>query len=176
MALAPRDGLLKRGVALTGVSATALLSTALFDVPPILVWNATPSVPLGLYAVLPIGTPKLGDLVLVEPPTELAGYLSKRGYLPDGTPILKRVAALSRQRVCRTGRAIHIDDVVRAIADERDNRERSLPTWSGCHRLRSDEVFFLNGAPNSLDGRYFGTLKIDVIGGRAVPLWTFDRR
>ena len=72
---------LKLGIALTGLSATALLSTALLDVPPILVWNASPSVPVGLYAVLPIGTPKLGDLVLVEPPTELAGYLSRRGYL-----------------------------------------------------------------------------------------------
>ena len=90
--------------------------------------------------------------------------------------MLKRVAALSGQRVCRTGRAVHIDDVVRAIAEERDAQERPLPTWSGCHRLQSDEVFFLNGAPNSLDGRYFGALKLDVIRGRAVPLWTFDRR
>lgn len=168
----PRDGLLKPSIAMTAIMAIALVGTASFNVPPIFVWNASPSVPVGLYVVVPISTLSLGDLALVNPPPALTKYLSRREYLSAGTPMLKRIAALSGQHVCRTGRVIRIDGLVRATAQHRDARERLLPAWSGCDQLQSDEVFFLNNAPNSLDGRYFGPLHCDTIGGQAIPLWT----
>jgi conjugative transfer signal peptidase TraF len=150
---------------------------ALVPPAPKLIWNATASTPAGLYAVRPIGDPQVGDLVLVMPPEPVASFLSDGGYLPKGVPLLKHVAAVPGQRICRLGRAITIDGVVIAAARERDSRGRDLPVWSGCRIIANTEIFLMNAdVPDSLDGRYFGPLPAASIIGRATPLWTNDRR
>ncbi len=159
--------------ALSAILCAALLSTLGADVAPRLIWNASASVPVGLYAVLPTSSPQLGDLVLVDPPEDLAGYLDLRGYLPRGIPMLKHVAALPGQVVCRTGMTVWIDRMVVADARAEDRIGRRLASWSGCHRLRQDQVFLLNAdVPDSLDGRYFGPLPVSAVRGPAVAIWT----
>ena len=59
-----------------GVGATAL--PQLDDRPPWLVWNASASVPIGLYAVDTIIDVHTGDLVVVRPPEPLARFLADR--------------------------------------------------------------------------------------------------
>ena len=49
-----------------------------------------------------------------------------------------------------------------------------LPRWLGCHRLRPGELFLLNPAPDSLDGRYFGPLPDTGVVGVAHPLLVRD--
>ena len=44
----------------------------------------------------------------------------------------------------------------------------------GCHRVRTDELFLLNPAPDSLDGRYFGALPAAGLIGTAHPILTRD--
>lgn len=57
-----------------------------------------------------------------------------------------------------------------------DRLGRPLPTWHGCRRLESGEVFLLNPAePDSLDGRYFGTLLRTNIVARLCPVWVTER-
>ena len=73
----------------------------LFHQVPKLVWNASASVPIGLYAVRPTGTLHIAELVVVTPPEPLARFLDERRYLPKGVPLLKRVLALPGQTVCR---------------------------------------------------------------------------
>lgn len=159
------------GLACVGVSVVAL--TAFWRPAPVLIWNASASVPVGLYAVRSPGTLTIGELVVVQPPEPLAAFLANGGYLPLGAPLIKHVAALAGETVCRNGAAVSIDGVVLANAHERDHASRLLPVWSGCRRIVSSEVFLLNaGEPASLDGRYFGTLPVSSIVGRAVPLWT----
>ena len=68
----------------------------------------------------------------------LARFLDLRGYLPRGIPMLKRVAALPEQMVCRTGETIEVDGLAVAAARAEDRISRTLPIWSGCHRLRQD--------------------------------------
>ncbi|MEM6899184.1 MAG: S26 family signal peptidase [Pseudomonadota bacterium] len=140
---------------------------------PILVWNASASVPIGFYAVQPLDTPNVGDLAVLEPPSPLGDWLLEHGYLGADVPLIKHVAALPGQRVCRTGVTISIDSVTVATAKERDRLERPLPVWQGCHLLTDDQIFFLNpDTKASLDGRYFGPLPRNTIVGRAVPIWT----
>ncbi|MYZ49094.1 S26 family signal peptidase [Propylenella binzhouense] len=159
--------------------AAAGLTTlgAWFDPPPKLVWNASASVPIGLYAVQPIERLEVTQLVVVRPPEPLAAFLSDGGYLGYGAPLLKRIAALPGQTVCREGAEVKVQGVTWAVARERDRIGRMLPTWSGCRRLRDGEVFLLNwDEPDSLDGRYFGPLPASSLAGRAVPLWTDEER
>ena len=113
-----------------GVGATAL--PQLDDRPPWLVWNASASVPIGLYAVARITGVHAGDLVVVRPPEPLARFLADGGYLPRGVPLLKHVAAVAGQTVCRIGRSVTVDAIEMGEARERDGRGRALPVWQGC--------------------------------------------
>jgi len=160
-------------LALTLLSCAALASTSFMRHEPLFIWNASASVPIGLYAVRPIGDLTVTDLVVARPPAQLADWLHQRRYLPKGAPLIKRVAALPGQKICRDGLAITVDGIVMAEARERDHAGRSLPAWRGCFLLLPGEVFLLNWEePASLDGRYFGSFPIKAIIGRAVPVWT----
>jgi conjugative transfer signal peptidase TraF len=138
-----------------------------------LIWNASASVPVGLYTVKSASIHHVGDLVVVRPPETLAAFLETRGYLARGVPLLKHIAALPGQIVCRIGPTITIDGMIAGQALDRDHLGRSLPGWQGCRRVADDDVFLMNGrSENSLDGRYFGPLPATTIVGRADPLWT----
>lgn len=137
------------------------------------VWNLTPSVPRGLYAVEPLRSLRVTTLVVVQPPPALASLLDHGGYLPRGVPLLKRIFALSGRTVCRIDTQITVDGVAASPARERDSRGRLLPSWQGCRVIGHDEVFLMNwDEPDSLDGRYFGPLPMTAVVARAVPLWT----
>ena len=153
-----------------GVGATALPQHD--DRRPWLVWNASASVPIGLYAVDTIIDVQTGDLVVVRPPEPLARFLADSGYLPRGVPLLKHVAAVAGQTVCRIGRSVTVDAIEIGEARERDSRNRVLPIWQGCRAIAKGDVFLMNPqSADSLDGRYFGPLHAASIVGRAIPLW-----
>src|SRR3546814_6263031 len=84
--------------------------------------------------------------------------MANRHYLPIGVPLMKHVVALPGQWACRVGAVVSVDGNRVAIAKSHDRMGRPLPSWQGCHRVRTDELFLLNPAPDSLDGRYFGAL------------------
>ena len=146
--------------------------SALFHPPPRLIWNASASVPIGLYSIRPAVTLHLGEIVVALPPEPLASYLADRGYLPEGVPLLKHILALAGQTVCRTGDTITVDgaNVGRVLASDWLGRE--LPRWQGCQVLAAGRIFLMNvQSEHSLDGRYFGPLATSAVLGRAVPLW-----
>jgi conjugative transfer signal peptidase TraF len=157
-------------------TATALMAATIGCQPtPRFVWNASESVPIGLYSVQPANHLIVTDLVVAFPPEVLATHLAERGYLPRGVPLIKRVLALPPQIACRQDLEITVDGIEMGAACERDRRGRVLPAWQGCRVLRHGEVFLMNwDEPASLDSRYFGPLPLTVIIGRAVPLWTFE--
>lgn len=154
----------------------AAIGTAIGTIAPTplkLVWNASASVPVGLYQIAPADRLRIGDLVAAVAPEPLARVLSERGYLPRGAPLLKRVAALPGQRVCRVAGVITVDGIALGTPLERDRRGRDLPAWSGCHVVADGELFLMNWQVNdSLDGRYFGPLPASTVIGRALPLYT----
>jgi conjugative transfer signal peptidase TraF len=158
---------------LTCLSVLSVTLPGLVHPAPKLIWNASASVPIGLYAVHPAGTLRVTELVVVRPPEPLAAFLDQRRYLPKGVPLLKRVLALAGQIVCRNASTITVDGIAMGDALEHDSRGRPLPVWQGCRRIASGEVFLMNRQSKaSLDGRYFGSLPATAIVGRAVPLWT----
>jgi len=157
----------------TYFSAMAAVGAAFEKPLPRLIWNASASTPVGLYAVRPRGALRDTELVVVMPPEPIASFLADGGYLPRGVPLMKRVLALPGQIVCRHGLRITIDQVEVGDAQARDRRGRDLPDWQGCQTVATGDVFLMNpGVPDSLDGRYFGPLPASSIVGRAVPLWT----
>lgn len=147
--------------------------SAFVEMPRRLIWNASASAPIGLYAVDAPDGIEVTDLAIVVPPEPVANFLSSNGYIPRGVPLMKRLLALPGQRVCRKDLLISVNGIAMGTARERDSRGRDLPTWQGCRTLRDGEVFLMNWqSADSLDGRYFGPLPASSIVGRAMPLWT----
>lgn len=154
-------------------AAAILLLSTVGRTTPRYIWNASNSVPIGLYRLRPVTTLTVTELVAVQPPDPLATFLDLYGYLPAGVPMLKRVLALPGQTVCRDGLAIAVDNIAVGQAHERDGRGRPLPVWQGCRVIADGDVFVMNWqSADSLDGRYFGPLPASAMIGRAVPLWT----
>lgn len=140
------------------------------------IWNASESVPVGLYRLQPTGKLGVADLVAVQPPEPLATFLSDGGYLPRGVQMLKRILALPGQTICRNALTITVDDIAVGDARERDSRGRLLPVWQGCRVVEEDELFLMNPrSADSLDGRYFGPLPASAVIGRAQPIWTNEK-
>ena len=159
------------------VFCIAALPTALeHHATPAVLWNTTPSAPVGLYRVHPAHPLKVGDWVAAWPPRTLRGLFGARSYLPLGVPLVKRIAALEPSRVCRTGDQVSVDGRPIAIARPSDRLGRDLPTWSGCRTLHGRDVFLLNTDEASLDGRYFGPISADLVVGRLTPLWIWGGR
>ena len=166
---------MKRGgikiIAVSGAGVAAISVAAVADFAPIVVWNASASAPIGLYRIERNSPPYIGDFVLVKPDEDLAKFVTKRGYLPENIPLLKRVAALSGDEICREWEAIFINETRVADALNFDSQGRIMPSWSGCIRLQSGEIFLLNDAENSFDGRYFGATGVDNVIGVARAVW-----
>jgi len=153
------------GLALIGFSAFA-------DPAPRLVWNVSASAPIGLYRVV-FGEVKRGDLVLVRPSEMIARFAAERGYLPLGTPLVKRIAALSGDDVCAFKDAVIVNGRVVARRLEKDGAGWLLPRWNDCRELAGDELFLLmEDVQDSFDSRYFGPVSAVNVIGRLVPLWT----
>jgi conjugative transfer signal peptidase TraF len=157
----------------TSIASAALGTSAAIDLPKRLLWNASASAPIGLYAVQPADDLQVSDLVVIAPPPELTTFLAARGYLPKGVPLLKRVLALTGQTVCRDGLDILAYGTSVGRARIRDRAGRELPVWQGCRRIADSELFLMNwDAPDSVDSRYFGLLPRSSVIGRALPVWT----
>ncbi|MCC6887288.1 MAG: S26 family signal peptidase [Hyphomicrobiales bacterium] len=162
---------------ITVIAAVALTAFTGSKPAPLLIWNASESVPIGLYCVQPNGRLFVTTLVVAIPPEPLASFLADGDYLPRGVPLLKRILALPGQFVCRNELLISVDGIEIGAARERDSRGRTLPVWQGCRVIGDGEVFLMNwNEPASLDSRYFGPIPSSAIVGRAEPLWTFEER
>ena len=160
-------------VMVTYVMTMGVAIASFVHLPTKLIWNASASTPIGLYSIAPASHLEVTDLVAVRAPEPLAAFMVERGYVGRGVPLMKRVAGLPGQQVCRRDHAIAVDGVPMGYALGRDHLGRPLPVWQGCRRIGEDELFLMNwSVPDSLDGRYFGPLPTSTVIGRATPLWT----
>jgi conjugative transfer signal peptidase TraF len=156
------------------LGATALWLPAAWPTCPLLVYNPSDSMPLGWYLVEPVRTWHKDDLVVARLRPAASVLAAQRGYLPVGTPVLKRVAAVAPQSVCVRGALVYIDGVEMAHVLPQDSAHRPLQAWAECRKLGADELFLLgDGDAASFDSRYAGPVGASDVIGAARPLWTW---
>lgn len=167
-----RRRILGRRTAITGIGISLLGLTMAFPPAPRLVWNASASAPIGLYAVTPGAAVDPGDMVIARVPDPWRMMAAQRRYIPANVPVVKRVAAVAGDEVCALGQEIFVNGkwvVERRVADAIG---RPMKWWNGCVRLRGRQLFLLmSDSPASFDGRYFGVTEGGLVVGKARLLW-----
>jgi conjugative transfer signal peptidase TraF len=136
----------------------------------LLLWNASPSVAIGLYRVTS-RPPLTGALAVIRLPEPLRILAETRGYLRKGALLIKPVAAGAGDTVCRYGPLVTINGRIAAHARTLDAAGRTLPAWSGCFRLAANDIFLLSADPDSFDSRYLGPIDRAHVLGLALPVW-----
>jgi conjugative transfer signal peptidase TraF len=146
--------LTSRRVQAVALTAALTLAFAMTQMPTLVIYNHTPSIPMGWYVRVDAAI-ATGAIVSVKAGDVAAAYAAHRGADPD-TRFLKRVAASAGDRVCAAGATITINGREAATRTIADSRGRPLPTWEGCAILGADDVLLLGDSPDSFDGRYWG--------------------
>lgn len=170
--LRPRRVRTKLGLLIVATLGAAALALPVAAGSARLVWNTTASAPAGLYTI-DRERWRLGDRVAVLPADALAAELDRRGVLPRGKVLIKRVVAVGGDSVCRHDGMVLVNDEVIAQAQWNDSTGKPLPSWQGCTSLNERQVFLLGDTAGSYDGRYFGVTRASEIIGRADLLLTF---
>ncbi len=161
------------GLLATTAAATTLMFLSALPHAPILIWNGTPSAPVGLYLTVPSDTMRRGDMVLAKPPVPIQKLAETRGYVGRNVPLIKHVAALQNDVVCADTTHVTINGQISVFRLQLDSKGRLLDGWLGCKRLGPDDVFLLNrDAPASFDSRYFGPVSRKSVIADLRPLWT----
>jgi conjugative transfer signal peptidase TraF len=142
--------------------------------PPVLLFNPSTSASRGWYLLTPEAPSRIGQFALARLPVTVARFAGERHYLPLGTQLLKRVAALHGDYVCADGTEVRVNRRTLVTPLTEDSQHRPLESWRGCFVLRAGQYFLLSTTnPASFDSRYFGPLERASIVGRAVPVWTW---
>ena len=137
---------------------------------PLILWNASPSVPIGLYRLTSRPSRKVA-LAVIRLPEPLRILAETRGYLRNGVLLIKPVVAGAGDTVCRHGALLTINGRIAARARILDAAGRPLPAWSGCFKLGASDIFVLSADPDSFDSRYMGPIDRADVLGFALPIW-----
>lgn len=95
---------------------------------------------------------------LSEPMPSLA---DTRGYLPASAVLIKPVAALAPDLVCRSGA------IITSRCTTPDVPGRPMSQWNSCHRIEHEQLFVVADDPHSFDSRYFGLIDARQVVGTA---------
>lgn len=154
---------------LAGLGLSAVLFSVVSPLPERLIWNRTGSVPEGFYWLSDEPFTK-GGWVVVSARSAEAQWAEAHGFVGEDWPLLKRVAGIPGDEICRDGVTVLINGMPAGEALIETGDGLDLPSWSGCRRVLEDQIFLMNVHPQSLDGGYFGITSARDIEGSAILL------
>ena len=131
---------------------------------PWLLYNRTPSVPLGFYRYTG-STPQVGDLVAFPLPEAAHEYARQRGESTD-ILLLKPVLADRGDHVSTLHGELRINGVLIGAIPDTDAAGRTLPHWRGARVLADGQLFVgSTDVVHSFDSRFFGPIDIAQVVG-----------
>lgn len=141
-----------------------LLGVGLLPHRPWLLYNHTPSVPIGVYRYAG-RTPQRGNLVAFYLPDAAHDYARQRGE-PTDILLLKPVLAMSGDHVSTLHGELRINGELIGTIPDTDAAGRTLPRWRGDRVLADGELFVgSTRIEHSFDSRFFGPVHASQIVG-----------
>lgn len=153
------------------LACTVVAATVIRPPGPRLIWNASASMPIGLYVLEARPAIARGDIVAAALAPDEAELADRRRYLPRGVPVIKRAAGIPGDLVCAARSEVTVNGTVAALRQQADGQGRALPFWEGCLVLDRQTYLLLGEGARSFDSRYFGPVEADRFLGRARRLW-----
>jgi len=93
---------------------------------------------------------------------------------PQGWPLIKHVRALPGETYSVEKGSIYINQRYIGPVYDQDNEGNRLPQITGTHTVKTGMFLPLSThITRSFDGRYFGTVELVSIKGKALPVWTY---
>lgn len=146
-------------------------------------FNFTPSMPLGIYRLVPLPKSAIqrGMLVAVCAPPEVADVGRRRRYLAPGPCpsdtelLLKTIAAVAGDYVENSVRGVTVNGCLLPHSWSRsyDAARRQLRPWPEAHyRLRRGQLWLYADNGRSWDSRYWGPSATADVWAEAMPLLT----
>jgi conjugative transfer signal peptidase TraF len=139
--------------------------------------NLMASVPLGVYAIIPIHGPlQAGALVTFRTAASAALMRQRHGWLAGFWPMLKPVAGLPGDLVChgQEGIVIRRADTGDVVAYGPTELPTAFPETGVCVVVPTGMLYAASDHPHSLDSRYVGWVPQSAIQGIARPVWTWS--
>lgn len=144
-------------------------------------FNATPSVPRGMYWYSP-GAVQRGDFVQACLPVAFAKYAKAKHFITEGIchddtePIVKVLAALPGDTVVIRRKGVFVNGVLWPMSAQRQKdssgHKVDFRMKPGTYHVASGTVLLMGLNPQSLDGRYFGFTPSSAVSGRWISLIT----
>lgn len=145
--------------------------------PQFLIYNHTPSVPVGWYLMLPVGEVEDGDVVGFKAPADAETVALERGWLKADDVMLKKVGAMPRERFeIDDEQGFYVNGKYIGQVQQFDGKGMTMPHIEQGQHIVEDGCFLpVTENPFSYDGRYYGTVPLADIAFRAVQLNPFAR-
>lgn len=164
-----------RGLFIGLVLSGAVALPAIFSSRPLLIYNATESLPQGLYLVVPEAEYQRGELVAFPVPPSVREMVRERRWLPDGALLIKPVSGKAGDVLDTENGRCMLNGEAFGSVHAVDRRGEALPIYSASRPLENGEIVLLSHACGSFDSRYFGPIREQAVIGAARPIWTWER-
>lgn len=151
------------------VSGVLLIALGMTPHVPWLLYNHTPSVPIGFY-FRSGASPRVGELVAFPLPVMAHDYARRRGESTD-VLLLKPVLAVGGDHVSTVGGELRVNGALVGSVADSDSAGRALPRCELDRVLADGELFVgSTSTRHSFDSRYFGPVHASQIAGVYRPL------
>ena len=155
------------------VSLTAF-ALAMLAIPPdvrtpVLIWNATPSAPIGLYRLVPDAV-EIGRRVAVRPPDDIRELGVRLGVMRPDDLLIKTFAAGAGDVLCERNGHLERNGAPLGALVPHGYGPGLFGGGEVCRRLKEGEVLLLGDGSRSWDGRSFGLAPLSSVIGVVEPI------
>ena len=145
------------------------------EMPKMIYFNVTTSLPQGFYLRIPCKECRRGDYIVYEPSEEVKTMIIENGWGDGERNFLKKIGATEGEKYFIDAETLKFEIEGKYIGQvyESDNAGNILPKLRGEYEVPKDYVLPIATSARSFDGRYSGAIPKSQIKARVVPILTW---
>jgi len=162
-----------RPLFVTGLFVGSIAAVCSVFAQPLIIYNATDSLPHGIYRVIKQQNYKRGDLIVFPVPEQVRRLVIQRDWLKPDSYLIKTVAAINGDNVWITCGQVFVNGKSFGAIKKKDRQGLPLPSLAFKDKLSAGKIAVFQRSDDSFDSRYFGPIDERDIIGKAVPILVF---